>query len=82
MTPVISPPMRKEILRRREVGEVVGRADDVGGDVGRERRDAEREHRDDEHDRVLEAREHIDRIPDRLAVDDVVAEVTATPMNE
>ena len=66
MKPVISPPMRNEILLRREMGEVIRRADDIGGDVGGQRRDAEREHRDDQHDRILETRQHIDRIPDRL----------------
>ena len=43
MTPVMKPPMRKEITPRPEVGEVVGRADDVGGDVRGQRRDAQGE---------------------------------------
>ena len=53
-------------LLRREMREIIRRTNDIGGDVGRQRRDAKREHGDHEHDRILEMRQHIDRIPDRF----------------
>ena len=70
MMPVMNPPMRKEIFLGARWAEIIGGADDIGRDVRRQRGDAEREHRDDQHDRILETRQHIDRIPDRSSVDD------------
>jgi len=55
---------------RRELGEVVGGRDDVGGDVGGEGGEAEREEGADEDDGVFEAGEDVDGIPERPAVDD------------
>ncbi len=58
--------MRKRDPPRPEVGEVVGRADHVGGDVRRQRRQAERDQRHDQHDRVLEQRDQEHRVPELL----------------
>ncbi len=57
-------------LARSEMREVVRRTNDIGGDVRGEGGEAEREHGDHEHDRIFEMREHVDRIPDGLAIDD------------
>ncbi len=48
---------------RREMREIVGRADDVCGDVRGERGDAERNHRRDQHGVAIETRQHIHWIP-------------------
>jgi hypothetical protein len=57
MSPVMQAAEAERDLARREVGEVVGGAHHVGGDVGGQRGDAERDQRDEEHDGILEARE-------------------------
>ena len=71
MTPVMQPPMRKSIRSRPQVGEVVGRADDVGRDVGRQRGEARaRPCATDSTTGCWNLVEQLDRVPDRLAVDD------------
>ena len=57
-------------LKQREVRKIVRRTNDIGRNIGRERGNAERKHRDDKHDRICEMRQDIDRIPNRLAVND------------
>src|SRR5262245_45895733 len=65
--PVMSPPVRKEMRRGPEIGEVVGRADHVGGDVGGQRRQTQAEQGHDVHDWRVEAGDQLDGIPDCLA---------------
>ena len=55
---------------RGQLGEVVGGADDVGGDVGGQSGEAEREHGEDEDRRIFESCQDIDGIPQGLAEDD------------
>ena len=54
---------------RRKVGEVIGRADDVGGDVRGQRRNADSEHGDDQDDGIGEPGQHVHRVPDGLMKD-------------
>ena len=63
-----------------DVREVVRRRDDVRGDVHRERRDDDREHRDGDDEPALELADEHDRIPDRLAVDHGRALVITMPI--
>ena len=68
--------MAQEFLKRSsrymrcEMREIIRRTHDVSRDVRRERRDAERQHGDDQHDGIFEIRQHLHRIPNRLAEDD------------
>ncbi len=70
MIPVIRPPVRKGDTAWGQLGEIVRRADDIGGDVGCQRSHAEGQHRHDENDRVCETSQNVHRVPERLAVDD------------
>src|SRR6266702_4217772 len=55
---------------RGEIGEIVGRGDDVGGDVDVEGGHEKRNHRQDDGEGIAEARKNRDGIPKRLAKDD------------
>ena len=59
MMPVIEPAGLEADEARERVREVVGRRHDVGGDVDRERRDDDREHRDRDDDGDVEAADEL-----------------------
>ena len=48
---------------RKSVGEIVGGRNDVGGDIDRQRRDDDREHRDRDDDRLRKLADEFDRVP-------------------
>src|SRR6266699_4455731 len=52
---------------RGEIGEIVGRGDDVGGDVDVEGGHEKRNHRQDDGEGIAEARENGNRIPECFA---------------
>ena len=77
------PPVRKRDAARIEIGEIVRGRDDVGGDVGVQRRDQQRDQRDEGDHGLIE-------VADRSTTGSQIgspkitadAEVTATPMKE
>src|SRR5213075_2500714 len=64
-----------------EVREAVRRGDDVGRDVGRQRRDRQPHHRQNDHERSADPRQQCDGVAMRWWKMITVAFVTAAPMN-
>ena len=70
MSPVRIPAPGEVDVLRPQVGKAVGGGDDVGGHVGGEGGDGQRQKRQEDDDGVLDAGEELYRIPDGLAEDD------------
>jgi len=70
MTPVMSPPVRKEMRRGLRLEKSLEGEDYVGGDIGVEGGDEESDERDGSDHGLVEFAEQNDGVPDGLAEDD------------
>ena len=82
ITPVIRPPVRKEMQARIEIGKIVGGRDHVGRDIGVERGDEQRDQRDGGDHRLIELPSSTTGSQMGSPKITTDAEVTATPMKE